>query len=96
MIAPPAANALIHAVGWRHALQAVGMLILAVLFPVGAWVTRSSPSDMDLFPDGVPWEASSGRGPDRGSAQVASIGLGDAVKTRNFWLLLLVSALVMG
>ena len=96
VIAPPAANALIHAFGWRHALQAVGMLILAVLFPVGAWVTRSSPSDMHLLPDGVPWEAGAGRESGREFGQVPSLSLGDAIKTRNFWLLLGGSALVMG
>ena len=28
-------------------------MILAVLFPVGIWVTRSTPSEMGLLPDGM-------------------------------------------
>ena len=44
---------LIRNFGWRTALEIGGTLMLAVLFPVGVWVTRSTPSEMGLLPDGV-------------------------------------------
>jgi MFS family permease len=87
VVAPPVANFLIHSLGWRHALQTAGALILIVLFPIGFWVTRSAPADLGLMPDGVAHsDAVSG----------SSVGLGAAMRTANFWLILLGSALVIG
>ncbi|MDQ2835340.1 MAG: MFS transporter [Acidobacteriota bacterium] len=92
VVAPPMANYLIHAFGWRHALQAAGSLILLVLFPVGLWVTRSAPSDMGLLPDGaLPGSTGQHAQPD-----VASMRMGVAMHTVNFWLILIGSALVIG
>jgi MFS family permease len=87
VVAPPAANFLIHSLGWRYALQTAGALILIVLFPIGFWVTRSAPADLGLMPDGVV---------DRDAVAGSSIGLVAAMRTANFWLLLLGSALVIG
>jgi MFS family permease len=87
VVAPPAANFLIHSLGWRSALQTAGALILIVLFPIGFWVTRSAPADLGLMPDGVAH---------RDAVAGSSIGLGAAMRTANFWLLLLGSALVIG
>jgi MFS family permease len=87
VVAPPAANFLIHSLGWRYALQTAGALILIVLFPIGFWVTRSAPADLRLMPDGVV---------DRDAVAGTSIGLVAAMRTANFWLLLLGSALVIG
>ncbi len=54
VFAPLLVNFLLRHYGWRHALESVGLLILVVLFPVGIWVTRSTPADLGLLPDGMP------------------------------------------
>jgi MFS family permease len=92
VISPPLANILIRTFGWRHALEVTGTLILIVLFPVGLWITRSSPADMGLLPDGA--RAPSGHDPDT-RASIA-IGVRAAISTRNFWLILIGATLVMG
>ena len=92
VVAPLLVNYLIRVYGWRHALEAVALLLMSVLFPVGIWVTRSAPEDSGLMPDGLAVESS--------TAAVAgaanSSGVAEAVKTRNFWLILLGSTLAIG
>ena len=89
VIAPTSANFLIRAFGWRHAIEIAGAITLIVLFPVGIFVTRSRPADLGLHPDGV--------------AQVSEdqptetpIGTWSAIRTRNFWLILIGATLVIG
>jgi MFS family permease len=53
VVSPPAVSFLIRSFGWRHALEITGALILITLFPVGFWITRSTPAEMGLAPDGV-------------------------------------------
>jgi MFS family permease len=93
-ISPPLSNLLIRTLGWRHALQAAGTLILLVLFPVGIWITRSTPGELGLLPDGADSLTPGDVNPDGGappSGQVAA-----AIRTVNFWLILLGSTLVLG
>jgi len=93
-ISPPLSNLLIRTLGWRQALQVVGAVILLVLFPAGIWITRSSPGEMGLLPDGVDGLATAKEQFNRGappSGQVAA-----AIRTTNFWLILLGSTLVLG
>lgn len=92
-VAPVSINWLLRTFGWRHALEIVGTVILAVLFPVGILVTRSVPGEVGLYPDG----AASSSGAVAGtqgttSFRVVRAALGD----RNFWLITLGSALVIG
>jgi MFS family permease len=92
VVAPPLVNLLILHVGWRHALVAVGTLILLVLFPVGIWLTRSAPEDMGLLPDGIlPVVAR-----DQDEVKSPSWRVSSALRTRNFWLILAGSTCVMG
>jgi MFS family permease len=94
VISPLLVHSLMKSFGWRHALEIVGLLILVVLFPVGIWITRSTPAEMGLLPDGV---ESSGPPEEKNSATVApASGVGAAVRTANFWLILAGSTLVMG
>lgn len=92
VVAPPVANLLIRTFGWRHAIETVGALILIVLFPLGLLVTRSAPSEMGLLPDGV--APSSTEALAQGGAP--SMGIGAAIRTSNFWLILIGSMLVVG
>jgi MFS family permease len=91
VVAPPLINFLIQRFGWRHALGVVGLLILVVLFPVGIWITRSSPAELGLLPDGdtLPEEKS-------GIAASPSMEVGAAVRSQNFWFIVVGSALVVG
>src|SRR5438552_4254894 len=101
-ISPLLINALIQSFGWRHAFQIIGILILIVLFPVAQWVTRSNPGESNLLSDGplgtpvrLPAnDASATAG--AGSRSAQRVELGQAVRTRNFWLILAACTLTIG
>ena len=91
VVSPLLVHWLIETFGWRRAFEAIGVVIMAVLFPIGIWVTRSAPRDLGLQPDGLPSK------PDALEAVSApSRTARDAMGTTNFWLLLIGSALVIG
>ena len=96
VISPLMSDALIRNIGWRHALEFIGLLIMAVLIPVGVFVTRSTPADLGLTPDGDAEPPSNPSIVEKGSASLPSIDLRAAVRTTNFWLILLGSFVVIG
>src|SRR5580704_10083334 len=51
VVAPLLINYLSHTLGWRHALQLLGAVILVVLFPMAVWVTRSAPEELGIGSD---------------------------------------------
>ena len=91
VVAPLLVNRLAGSLGWRHALEFVGLVILMALFPVGIWVTRSSPEELGLVLDGV-------KAAEEGEGSIAqnSVGVTQAVRSNAFWLLLGGSTLVVG
>ncbi|MHB1675147.1 MAG: MFS transporter [Acidobacteriaceae bacterium] len=91
VVSPLLANLLIRNFGWRAALEISGGVILAVLFPVGFWVTRSKPSDMGLLPDG----ANAALAESSDEHGVADGGVSAAIRTANFWLILAGATLVL-
>ncbi len=101
-ISPLLINALIQTFGWRHAFQIIGILILVVLFPVAQWVTRSNPRDLNLIPDGLlgtPVSSPTNEaGATGGSSTIPTqaVDLRRAVRTRNFWLILMACTLTIG
>lgn len=94
---PMLSNYLIRDFGWRHALEAIGLLIMVVLIPVGLLVTRSAPADLGLLPDGT-GSADAGRSPSSVPDKFASgrVDIRNAISTANFWLILAGSTLVVG
>ena len=92
VVAPMLINYLIRAHGWEHALEIVAIALLVVLFPVGIWVTRSTPEEMGLLPDGATGSAATGVA----IADTASSRVAEAVRTKNFWLILFGSTLAIG
>ncbi len=88
VVSPLAANFLIRSFGWRTALEIAGTLMLAVLFPVGLWVTRSTPAEMGLCPDGADVVDAKLSDEDRG-------GVAAAVRTKDFWLILAGATLIL-
>ena len=96
VVSPLLSNYLIRNFGWRHALEAIGLLIMVVLIPVGLLVTRSAPADLGLMPDGtVLADADRSRSnvPDTAAAPG---NIRNAIRTTNFWLILAGSTLVVG
>src|SRR5215475_10642915 len=83
VVAPLLINYLIAAYGWRPALEILAVALMAVLFPVGVFVTRSTPEEMGLLPDGEATNDTAAL-----TADTASSGVGKATKTRNFGLIL--------
>lgn len=92
VVAPLLINYLIRTYGWRNALEIIAIALMAVLFPVGIWVTRSTPEESGLLPDG---ETKSGLSGDPLVTKDSS-GVAEAVGTKNFWLILLGSTLAIG
>jgi len=89
-VSPLLVHWLIETSGWRKAFEVIGVAIVAILFPIGIWVTRSAPRDLGLFPDGArPDPAAIG-------SAAPSRTTGEAVRTANFWFLLVGSTLVIG
>jgi len=84
--APMLVNFLARSLGWRHGLELLGTIILLVLFPIGIWVTRSSPKDIGVDPETF------------GEAMPSenSAGVAQAVRTAVFWLIVGGSALAIG
>ncbi|HZY73021.1 MAG TPA: MFS transporter [Edaphobacter sp.] len=92
-ISPPVINWLLRTFGWRHTLEMTGAGILAVLFPIGILVTQSSPADLNLYPDGAE------TAPEKDQAATVGSTFGvirEAMRDKNFWLILVGSALVIG
>jgi MFS family permease len=96
LVAPLFLNFLIRSLGWRHAIELLGSLVLFVCVPVGILVTRSDPAEMGLSPDG--WQDSNKTTTQDESlaANPVAVGISTAARSANFWLLLLGSALVIG
>lgn len=86
-------NSLMHAFGWRIAIEIIGAAELLFLYPIGFLITRSSPSDLGLEPDGMAAKDGANARPNIAPAQWAFLKiLGD----RNFWLITVGSGLVIG
>jgi len=92
VVAPLLVNYLIRTYGWRHALEIVALTLMAVVLPVGIWITRSTPEKSGLLPDG----ASSSDSTSIATAAMTSSSVAEAVGTRNFWLILLGSTSAIG
>jgi len=94
VVAPLLINYLAHSLGWRHALQLLGAVILFVLFPVAVWVTRSSPEELgDDCERAVKSELALKNISVENSP---SVRVAEAVRSSSFWLILGGSTLAIG
>jgi MFS family permease len=87
---PPLIYFLILHLGWRGAWAILSVVIWAVLLLPAAILIRRSPESVSLLPDGVtalPNETE--EGPDRPPGPEVNWTVGEAMRTRSFWLLLL-------
>jgi MFS family permease len=93
VMAPLLVNYLARTLGWRHALELVGAIVLLVLFPIGIFLTRSSPEEKGIAPE----EFGEAQSPLRNQpAATASVSVAQAVRTAPFWLILAGSTLAIG
>jgi MFS family permease len=92
VVSPTLANYLISALGWRHAIEVLGIAVLMVLIPVGLVLTRSTPAEMGLLPYG----SDITRREHPRTADPVQIGVKAAILTANFWLILIGATLVIG
>ena len=87
-VSPLLINSLIQTFGWRHAFEIIGALIIIVLFPVSQWITRSSPRDLDLLPDGIPPAVAANGPASSARGSMSRVGAARAVRSTNFWLII--------
>jgi len=100
-VSPLLINGLIQSFGWRRAFEIMGALILLALFPVAQWITRSSPRDLGLLPDGLSTAAAPpanepGASAVAGGNSAVGVDVGRAVRSTNFWLILAGCTLTIG
>lgn len=94
VVAPLLINYLAHSLGWRHALQLLGAVILFALFPVAVWVTRSSPEELgDDCERAVKSELAL---KNISVENLPSVRVAEAVRSSSFWLILGGSTLAIG
>jgi len=95
-ISPLLINTLIRSFGWPRAFEIIGALVLVVLFPVSQWITRSSPRDLDLLPDGIPPTDAVSDLASSEPESTSGVGVVRAVQTSNFWLIVTGCTLTIG
>ncbi len=81
---PPLAQALIAAVGWRHAYEILGLMAMGITIPVVVLLLKESPQLMGLAPDGETIgqaEVETQRSLEEG------VSFQQARQTRTFWLM---------
>lgn len=74
----PVAGLLIARLGWREAVTILGVVQIAVAFPLHALLVRRHPEDLGLHPDGA---AAAGR-----STPESGVAFGAALRSAAFWL----------
>jgi MFS family permease len=89
-VSPMLIHSLIDNLGWRRAFEATGAAIILILLPVGIWITRSYPRELGLLPDGAALEESKLL-----ASEPNPTPIGGAVRTVDFWLLLVGSTLTI-
>src|SRR6201996_3300526 len=80
IVAPLLVNYLARTLGWRNALEIIGVAIALVLVPTGLWITRSKPADRGIDPQNFGETPVAKKIPSAG-APLASAGVTQAVKT---------------
>jgi MFS family permease len=94
VVAPLLVNFLARTLGWRHALELIGTVLLLVLFPVGIWLTRSTPKDLGVRIDSLSESESAQE--NLMLQDSPSLGVAQAARSISFWLILAGSTLVIG
>jgi MFS family permease len=83
----PLATALTLAWGWRASLLWLGLGLLAVILPLGAWLVRNAPEERGVRPYGAVGVALTAAQA-KAEQQAGRVSLSEAAQTLPFWLLM--------
>lgn len=83
----PLATVLTLAWGWRASFLWLGLGLLALVLPVGAWLVRNAPEEGDLRPYGAVGVALTAAQA-KAAQQAGRVSLTEAAQTLPFWLLM--------
>jgi predicted MFS family arabinose efflux permease len=85
---PVLVQAMIERVGWRGAYVGLSLIVVLVAIPAVYWLLIEKPQDRGMAADGVALD-------DRAAAEAPSgLTTGQALRTREFWLLTLIFSLM--
>jgi MFS family permease len=101
LISAPIAQFLISSFGWQKAYIIVGILPIAIVVPLCGLLIRRSPQEKGLLPDGAPQKPPQTQDlnkppTEQGKWAATAWTLPRAMKTYQFWLLLLVAFFLLG
>jgi cyanate permease len=86
-------HALIANTGWRNAWLVLAFVIWIALLPPAALLIRRNPESVGLLPDGQPPSTKDQHEKDKvDTVREFNLSLGEASRTRTFWLLLIAGA----
>jgi len=86
-------HTLIANIGWRNAWLVLALIIWVVLLPPVALLIRRNPESVGLLPDGKPPPTKDQPKKDKiDTVREVDLSLGEALRTRTFWLLLFAAA----
>ena len=90
-LAPLICNWALSIGGWRAGYIGLGLLLLFIIFPTVYFLLIDKPQDVGMLPDGV-----AQKNPERQPAATANghLSLSEALKTRVFWLMIIIMACV--
>jgi MFS family permease len=78
----------VHTIGWRNVMLYSGIFMAVITVPL-AMLIRPSPESMGLEPDGDNAPESGGRRRTSASAVPYDFSVGEALRTRTFWVLMI-------
>jgi len=90
---PPLINALIDGYGWQNAWRMLALVLIVLFVPAAYYFVRNRPEDVGLLPDGAPASGEPGEGQAAAAAEEDSWTLGEALRTRAFWFILICGAI---
>jgi MFS family permease len=86
-------HALVTNIGWRSAWLVLALIIWIVLIPPAVLLIRRNPESVGLLPDGQPPSKRDHPKKDKADTiREVNFSLGEATRTRTFWLLLFAGA----
>ncbi len=96
IVTVPLTSVLINLYGWRGAWAALGIIMLATVFPMGLFLMRRQPEDVGLLPDGDSPDDAARRAAHKQGRMLSVRGSftnKQAFRSRPFWVLTVVQTL---
>ena len=90
-LAPLVCNWAVGIGGWRAGYVSLGLFLLVIVFPTVYFFLIDKPEDVGMLPDGATKSAS---GHQEASDTSGHLSLGEALRTRVFWLMIIIVACI--